>query len=83
FYIEENAKEASLATATQVQGKALSYHNIADTDAALECVKEFAEPACVIVKHANPCGVAIGYSILDAYDHAYKTDPTSAIVGLI
>lgn len=54
FYIEENVKEASVATATRVQGKALSYNNIADTDAALECVKEFAEPACVIVKHANP-----------------------------
>ena len=67
----------------QVQGKALSYNNIADTDAALECVKEFAEPACVIVKHANPCGVAIGNSILDAYDRAYKTDPTSAFGGII
>ena len=83
FYIEENVKEASVATATQVQGKALSYNNIADTDAALECVKEFAEPACVIVKHANPCGVAIGNSILDAYDRAYKTDPTSAFGGII
>ena len=82
-YIEENVKEASVATATQVQGKALSYNNIADTDAALECVKEFAEPACVIVKHANPCGVAIGNSILDAYDRAYKTDPTSAFGGII
>lgn len=60
-----------------------SYNNIADTDAALECVKEFAEPACVIVKHANPCGVAIGNSILDAYDRAYKTDPTSAFGGII
>ncbi|XPE24801.1 hypothetical protein ACNKHM_10440 [Shigella sonnei] len=76
-------KKASVATATQVQGKALSYNNIADTDAALECVKEFAEPACVIVKHANPCGVAIGHSILDAYDRAYKTDPTSAFGGII
>lgn len=83
FYIEENVKEASVATATRVQGKALSYNNIADTDAALECVKEFAEPACVIVKHANPCGVAIGNSILDAYDRAYKTDPTSAFGGII
>ncbi len=54
FYIEEEVKEASVATAEQLQGKALSYNNIADTDAALECVKEFAEPACVIVKHANP-----------------------------
>ena len=63
FYIEEEVKEASVATAEQLQGKALSYNNIADTDAALECVKEFAEPACVIVKHANPCGVAIGDDI--------------------
>lgn len=83
FYIEENIHEASVATSTQLQGKALSYNNIADTDAALECVKEFAEPACVIVKHANPCGVAIGGSILDAYERAYKTDPTSAFGGII
>jgi phosphoribosylaminoimidazolecarboxamide formyltransferase/IMP cyclohydrolase len=59
-----------------------SYNNIADTDAALECVKEFSEPACVIVKHANPCGVAVSTSILDAYDRAYKTDPTSAFGGI-
>ncbi|ECC2974918.1 bifunctional phosphoribosylaminoimidazolecarboxamide formyltransferase/IMP cyclohydrolase [Salmonella enterica subsp. enterica] len=83
FYIEENVKEASVATAQQVQGKALSYNNIADTDAALECVKAFSEPACVIVKHANPCGVAVSTSILDAYDRAYKTDPTSAFGGII
>jgi phosphoribosylaminoimidazolecarboxamide formyltransferase/IMP cyclohydrolase len=83
FYIEEEVKEASVATAHQVQGKALSYNNIADTDAALECVKEFSEPACVIVKHANPCGVAVSTSILDAYDRAYKTDPTSAFGGII
>ncbi|MEH2922832.1 bifunctional phosphoribosylaminoimidazolecarboxamide formyltransferase/IMP cyclohydrolase [Samsonia erythrinae] len=83
FYIEENIHEASVATSTQLQGKALSYNNIADTDAALECVKEFAEPTCVIVKHANPCGVAIGGSILDAYERAYKTDPTSAFGGII
>ncbi|ALV93872.1 MULTISPECIES: bifunctional phosphoribosylaminoimidazolecarboxamide formyltransferase/IMP cyclohydrolase [Pantoea] len=83
FYIEENVAEASVATAEQVQGKALSYNNIADTDAALECVKEFDEPACVIVKHANPCGVAVGGSILDAYERAYKTDPTSAFGGII
>ncbi|MGZ2707649.1 bifunctional phosphoribosylaminoimidazolecarboxamide formyltransferase/IMP cyclohydrolase, partial [Klebsiella pneumoniae] len=67
----------------QLQGKALSYNNIADTDAALECVKEFAEPACVIVKHANPCGVAIGDDILAAYERAYQTDPTSAFGGII
>ncbi|XXN63529.1 bifunctional phosphoribosylaminoimidazolecarboxamide formyltransferase/IMP cyclohydrolase [Enterobacter ludwigii] len=83
FYIEENVAEASVATAQQVQGKALSYNNIADTDAALECVKEFDEAACVIVKHANPCGVAVGGSILDAYERAYKTDPTSAFGGII
>ena len=83
FYIEENVSEASVATSTQLQGKALSYNNIADTDAALECVKEFAEPACVIVKHANPCGVAIGDSILAAYERAYQTDPTSAFGGII
>ncbi|MAA95983.1 MAG: bifunctional phosphoribosylaminoimidazolecarboxamide formyltransferase/inosine monophosphate cyclohydrolase, partial [Rheinheimera sp.] len=83
FYVQEGATEASVATATQLQGKALSYNNIADTDAALECVKEFAEPACVIVKHANPCGVAIGDSILAAYNRAYQTDPTSAFGGII
>lgn len=83
FYVEEAVKEASVATATQLQGKALSYNNIADTDAALECVKEFNEPACVIVKHANPCGVAISGSIYDAYLNAYQTDPTSAFGGII
>ena len=83
FYIEENPKEASIATSTQIQGKALSYNNIADTDAALECVKSFDVPACVIVKHANPCGVAIGNNIHTAYDNAFKTDPTSAFGGII
>lgn len=83
FYIEKNLPEASVASAEQLQGKALSYNNIADTDAALECVKEFVEPACVIVKHANPCGVAIGKNLLSAYDHAYQTDPTSAFGGII
>ncbi|WP_039850577.1 MULTISPECIES: bifunctional phosphoribosylaminoimidazolecarboxamide formyltransferase/IMP cyclohydrolase [Grimontia] len=83
FYTEANPEEASVSTATQLQGKALSYNNIADTDAALECVKEFIEPACVIVKHANPCGVALGENILEAYDRAYKTDPTSAFGGII
>src|SRR5690606_35765554 len=61
----------------------LSYNNVADTDAALECVKSFEEPACVIVKHANPCGVAIGETLLEAYDRAYQTDPTSAFGGII
>ena len=83
FYVENNVQEASVATATQLQGKELSFNNIADTDAALECVKEFNEPACVIVKHANPCGVAIGEDLLSAYDRAFKTDPTSAFGGII
>jgi len=83
FYVENNIQEASVSTATQLQGKALSYNNIADTDSALECVKEFSEPACVIVKHANPCGVAVAGNILDAYEGAYKTDPTSAFGGII
>jgi phosphoribosylaminoimidazolecarboxamide formyltransferase/IMP cyclohydrolase len=83
FYTERNAPAGTVSSATQIQGKALSFNNIADTDAALECVKSFAEPACVIVKHANPCGVAIGESITDAYDRAFKTDPTSAFGGII
>ncbi|KGQ32952.1 phosphoribosylaminoimidazolecarboxamide formyltransferase [Gallibacterium genomosp. 2] len=83
FYVEKELKEASVSTATQLQGKALSYNNIADTDAALECVKEFSEPACVIVKHANPCGVALGKDLLEAYNRAYQTDPTSAFGGII
>ncbi|HHG3488225.1 TPA: bifunctional phosphoribosylaminoimidazolecarboxamide formyltransferase/IMP cyclohydrolase [Vibrio parahaemolyticus] len=83
FYVEANPEEASVSTARQIQGKALSYNNIADTDAALECVKEFNEPACVIVKHANPCGVALGKDILEAYNRAYQTDPTSAFGGII
>lgn len=83
FYVENNIQEASVATATQLQGKELSFNNIADTDSALECVKEFAEPACVIVKHANPCGVALGENILEAYNRAYQTDPTSAFGGII
>jgi phosphoribosylaminoimidazolecarboxamide formyltransferase/IMP cyclohydrolase len=66
-----------------LQGKALSYNNIADTDAALECVKSFSEPACVIVKHANPCGVAIADSPVKAYELAFQTDPTSAFGGII
>ncbi|OCG09121.1 bifunctional phosphoribosylaminoimidazolecarboxamide formyltransferase/IMP cyclohydrolase [Gilliamella sp. wkB178] len=83
FYIEEGIKDACIATAKQLQGKELSYNNIADTDAALECVKSFAEPACVIVKHANPCGVATSDTILNAYLHAFTTDPTSAFGGII
>jgi phosphoribosylaminoimidazolecarboxamide formyltransferase/IMP cyclohydrolase len=84
FYVEENAKEKSVATAKQIQGKELSYNNIGDTDAALECVKQFSEqPACVIVKHANPCGVALGDNQMQAYDKAFATDPTSAFGGII
>lgn len=83
FYVENTIQENSVATAKQLQGKALSFNNIADTDAALECVKEFDQPACVIVKHANPCGVALGETILEAYDRAFKTDPTSAFGGII
>ena len=84
FYIEQHAGETTIANAEQLQGKELSYNNIADTDAALECVKQFADgPACVIVKHANPCGVAYGDSALEAYDKAYMTDPESAFGGII
>lgn len=84
FFVEANAAEGSIATAQQIQGKELSYNNIGDTDAALECVKQFDEsPACVIVKHANPCGVAYGESLLEAYDRAYATDPESAFGGII
>jgi phosphoribosylaminoimidazolecarboxamide formyltransferase / IMP cyclohydrolase len=83
FYVENNIQEASVATAKQIQGKELSFNNIADTDSALECVKEFTQPACVIVKHANPCGVALGETLLEAYERAYKTDPTSAFGGII
>lgn len=83
FYVEPGASEASLATAVQKQGKEMSYNNIADADAALECVKQFKRPACVIVKHANPCGVALDASIGEAYERAYRTDPTSAFGGII
>jgi phosphoribosylaminoimidazolecarboxamide formyltransferase/IMP cyclohydrolase len=84
FFVERQVDEVSVATARQLQGKELSYNNIADTDAALECVKNFEEgPACVIVKHANPCGVAYGTSLRDAYERAYSTDPESAFGGII
>ncbi len=84
FYVARTPGEASVATARQLQGKELSYNNIADTDAALECVKAFADkPACVIVKHANPCGVAEAGSLAAAYDRAFKTDPESAFGGII
>ena len=84
FYIEEGAGEACLATSRQLQGKELSYNNIADTDAALECVKAFGDgPACVIVKHANPCGVALAPDLLAAYERAFATDPESSFGGII
>ncbi len=83
FYRDQTPVSGSLAGARQLQGKELSYNNIADGDAALECVRQFAEPACVIVKHANPCGVAVSDNVLNAYDRAYSTDPTSAFGGII
>lgn len=83
FYVEAQPKEVSIANAKQLQGKALSYNNIADTDAALETVKLFKEPACVIVKHANPCGVATASNISEAYALAFATDPESAFGGII
>jgi phosphoribosylaminoimidazolecarboxamide formyltransferase/IMP cyclohydrolase len=84
FYQEKNPPAGTIAAAAQLQGKALSYNNIADADAALECVKSFdRKPTCVIVKHANPCGVAEADSLLAAYDRAYATDPTSAFGGII
>ena len=84
FYVEKSPQEASISTARQLQGKELSYNNIADTDAALECVKSFVKPACVIVKHANPCGVAVSLDgIGAAYELAFQTDPESAFGGII
>ena len=83
FYRDLHPAPGSLVTASQLQGKALSYNNIADADAAWECVKSFSQPACVIVKHANPCGVALGEGPAQAYDKAFRTDPTSAFGGII
>ena len=83
FYVEDNKPLGSIATATQQQGKELSYNNVADTDAALQCVQAFSEPACVIVKHANPCGVAEAVDVMCAYELAFKTDPTSAFGGIL
>jgi phosphoribosylaminoimidazolecarboxamide formyltransferase/IMP cyclohydrolase len=84
FYSERDAAPGTLGAARQLQGKELSYNNIADADAALECVKSFVKPACVIVKHANPCGVAVSLDgIGRAYELAYQTDPTSAFGGII
>ena len=83
FYRDDKPVQGSLATFRQLQGKALSYNNIADADAAWECVKRFVEPACVIVKHANPCGAALADSLATAYEKALKTDPTSAFGGIL
>ena len=83
FYVEANTPESGVATAVQLQGKALSFNNIADTDAALECVKQFQQPTCVIVKHANPCGVAVADNLHDAYQRAFNTDPESSFGGII
>ena len=83
FYVEKNITETCVASSTQFQGKEMSYNNMADADAALECVRSFNAPACVIVKHANPCGVALRDNIHDAYLDAFKTDPTSAFGGII
>lgn len=83
FYVEDGDIEPGISTITTLQGKALSFNNISDTDAALECVKSFEEPACVIVKHANPCGVATGKNLTDAYQRALSVDTTSAFGGII
>lgn len=83
FYRETNPQAGALANYTQLQGKELSYNNIADVDAAWECVKTFDESACVIIKHANPCGVALGITPFEAYSKALQTDPTSAFGGII
>jgi phosphoribosylaminoimidazolecarboxamide formyltransferase/IMP cyclohydrolase len=83
FYRDEKPVPGSLATFRQLQGKELSYNNIADADAAWECVKRLTEPGCVIIKHANPCGAAIADGIAAAYDKAFKTDPTSAFGGIL
>jgi phosphoribosylaminoimidazolecarboxamide formyltransferase/IMP cyclohydrolase len=83
FYRTLGARGASVARSEILQGKELSYNNIADADAAIECVRQFESAACVIVKHANPCGVALGSGLLEAYEHAYRTDPTSAFGGII
>ena len=84
FYVDSEESDTSgISNSSQLQGKQLSYNNIADTDSAFECVKEFEEPACVIVKHANPCGVATDKNIVEAYEKAFSSDPTSAFGGII
>ena len=83
FYADAQRGEASISRAELLQGKPLSYNNVADADAALECVRGFGPPACVIVKHANPCGVAVGEDCLSAYERAFSTDPSAAFGGII
>ncbi|HEV7138581.1 MAG TPA: bifunctional phosphoribosylaminoimidazolecarboxamide formyltransferase/IMP cyclohydrolase [Steroidobacteraceae bacterium] len=83
LYRAPMSAEPGVATARMLQGKDLSFNNIADADTAIECVRQFEEPACVIVKHANPCGVAVAGSAREAYDRAHRTDPTSAFGGII
>jgi phosphoribosylaminoimidazolecarboxamide formyltransferase / IMP cyclohydrolase len=83
FYVATDSQGASVGSASQLQGKELSFNNLADADTAFECVRQFDAPACVIVKHANPCGVAVAGSLGEAYDRAFRTDPTSAFGGII
>jgi phosphoribosylaminoimidazolecarboxamide formyltransferase / IMP cyclohydrolase len=83
FYRDVIARGNGVTTASILQGKDLSFNNIADADTAIECVRQFDKPACVIVKHANPCGVAVATGLREAYEHAYRTDPTSAFGGII
>ncbi len=83
FYRDPAARGASISRASVLQGKDLSFNNIADADTAIECVRQFADPACVIVKHANPCGAAVAGTAREAYERAYRTDPTSAFGGII
>jgi phosphoribosylaminoimidazolecarboxamide formyltransferase/IMP cyclohydrolase len=83
FYRDPTPRGASVSAAKMLQGKELSFNNIADSDTAIECVRQFEGTACVIVKHANPCGVAVAATALEAYDRAYRTDPTSAFGGII
>ncbi|MGB5104525.1 MAG: bifunctional phosphoribosylaminoimidazolecarboxamide formyltransferase/IMP cyclohydrolase [Steroidobacteraceae bacterium] len=83
FYVATDTQGASVGSAAQLQGRELSFNNLADADTAFECVRQFDGPACVIVKHANPCGVATGTGLREAYDRAFRTDPTSAFGGII
>jgi phosphoribosylaminoimidazolecarboxamide formyltransferase / IMP cyclohydrolase len=83
FYVATDSQGASIGSASQLQGKELSFNNLADADTAFECVRQFEGPACVIVKHANPCGVSVAATLREAYDRAFRTDPTSAFGGII